>query len=287
MLGVGSPLETVAVCLRLAGYGLVRLVGGFYFPGWAANTAVWYSAEALLAAAALAVAKTSPTPLRRRLAAFALLALGCYGIVAAGRAGVFFDLAPEFFETLTRYHYVGQLALAVLLCLLIQRAGSLLRAGAKDLAVAAWFALMIGAFALSPPAVDHHARTRRLTGQALAAMRRAARSRPVGRPVYIPNRGFRGLLFFPALFPGSAAVFAIFHPSNVLDGRRVYFVESNPAVLEAAKRGRRTKDLLVPSRHRGAPGRTDSPRAGARASLARPFLDKRRLRWNASSAPSS
>ena len=251
LLGVGNPLETAAVCLRLAGYGLVRLVGGFSFPAWAAETAVWYGAEALLAVAALAVGWTSPPPLGRRLAAFALLAFGCYGIVAAGRARLLFDLAPEFFETLTRYHYVGQLALAVLLCLLIQRAGSLLRARAKDLAVAAWYAGMITAFVLSPPAIDHHARTRRLTGQTLAALRRAVRSRPVGRTVYIPNRGFPALLFFPALFPGSAAIFAIFHPSNVLDGRRVYFVESNPAVLEAAKRGRRTKDLLVPPRHEG------------------------------------
>jgi hypothetical protein len=50
------------------------------------------------------------------------------------------------------------------------------------------------------------------------------------------------------MFPGWAAAFTVFFPSNVVEGRRVFFVEADADVRNAAKDGKRTSTLIVPSR---------------------------------------
>jgi len=42
-------------------------------------------------------------------------------------------------------------------------------------------------------------------------------------------------------------VFTIFSSSNVVDGRRVFFVVKDPDVVAAAAKGRRTASLIVPA----------------------------------------
>jgi hypothetical protein len=75
-------------------------------------------------------------------------------------------------------------------------------------------------------------------------------SRAPGETVYIVNRNFPGLpaLAVPfILFPGLAGLFVAFHPENTVDGRRVYFIERRPTVIETFRRGLRTGDLFLPS----------------------------------------
>jgi hypothetical protein len=60
------------------------------------------------------------------------------------------------------------------------------------------------------------------------------------------------------VLPGWAAVFVIFYPENVVDGRRVYFITAHPGALRAAKRGRRSATLLVPPAENPPPGHQEA-----------------------------
>jgi len=61
----------------------------------------------------------------------------------------------------------------------------------------------------------------------------------------VPNRVFPpvGMHVF---FPGWAALFTIYYPRDVVDGRRVFFIEPNSMALEFARKGWRSRTLLVP-----------------------------------------
>ncbi len=80
-------------------------------------------------------------------------------------------------------------------------------------------------------------------------MWRLIRATPPGQDVYITNQMFHGvgpmMMRNPRMFPGWAAAFTIFFPSNVVEGRRVFFTESDPEVVEAMRNGKRTATLIV------------------------------------------
>ena len=65
--------------------------------------------------------------------------------------------------------------------------------------------------------------------------------------MFIPNKPFGSVGMFNFgyrdRFPGSAAIFAIFYPDNVVDGRLVVFTSTDPLTLSGA-RGRRSATLL-------------------------------------------
>jgi hypothetical protein len=42
-------------------------------------------------------------------------------------------------------------------------------------------------------------------------------------------------------------VFVVFFPDNIVDGKRVYFIEDQAAVRHAGRTGKRTADLFVTS----------------------------------------
>ncbi len=237
-----DPVAIVVVWLRLLAYGLVRLLSG-YAPAF--GQPLWYALLAALVVAALVAARRAPAA-GRRILAMALLAAAAYGVIAVGRAAILLDRAPQLIETLTRYHYVGQLALIVALCLVL--AATLPRLGGWAWGLlGAWYAAAFAAWLLLAPPIDHHDAARQATREVLAAIGRAARARPPGEAVYIRNRGFRALPFFQEQFPGWAAVFVGFHPRNAVAGRPVYFVDPDPRVLAGAARGRRTATLIVPA----------------------------------------
>ena len=50
----------------------------------------------------------------------------------------------------------------------------------------------------------------------------------------------------PVVFPGWAGIFTIYYPDNIVDGKRVVFVEPDPLVREWAQKGRRSRTLLIP-----------------------------------------
>jgi len=87
------------------------------------------------------------------------------------------------------------------------------------------------------------------TAGAFADMRAAIETAPPGTDVYIPNRPFKSIgpmmLANQKAFPGWAALFTILFPANVVDGRRVFFIEPDPLVVAAVANGNRTAGLLV------------------------------------------
>jgi len=240
-----DPAGIVGLWLKLICFGLTRLLLGFYFPSWA-GAPLWYVVAAAFAAIAVLVARRAPPLIRRQLAACALLTLGCYAIIATARAVLVIAISPRLVTELLRYHYVAQLLLALLVCIVLARFGPLLPATAKLLLLIGWYALTLLSYARFAPAIDHHDTARAGTALAMATIQRSIVTAPGGQPIFIANRGFAQLPFDPAQFPGWAAVFTIFHPVNhTIDGRRIFFVEPAPEVLAAAKRGKRTAPLLI------------------------------------------
>jgi hypothetical protein len=76
-------------------------------------------------------------------------------------------------------------------------------------------------------------------------MRGAIDGTPAGETVVIANRGV-ATTAMPVVFPGWAGLFVIYYPDNIVDGKRVVFVERDPLVREWAQKGRRSRTLLVP-----------------------------------------
>ena len=253
---------------RLMGFGLTRLVLGAYQPTWLGFTA-WYAGLAafgLLVAAALAGAADE---VRRRVAAIGLLLLACYGMIAAGRAALLLMAPHDMISTLFRYHYVGQLLFTVLLCLLLACISGL-PGWLKHAALTVWYAVMLTLYALLAVPIDTHADARAATQRALAEMVAAIRAQPPGSPVTLPNLSFKPLPWYPAVFPGRAAAFVIFFPSNVFEGRQVSFAEPNRHVIEVTSVGRRTAGLLVP-----VPPPPAQSRPAPNASMAPPLAGER------------
>ena len=237
------------ILFRLIGLGLGRLLFGFVSP---APWEPWISGvlEALLVVWLAAVAWRSPGQPRRTIAAYALLAIACYGMIVVGRAAFLYGASAELLATNSRYHYLGLAFLAVLLALGLAQtpAPRWFSRRAQGAAVAAWLAFTLVAFALIGPRVDHHAAARAQVADFIAAVHREVAAQPAGTVVYIRNRSFLPLpnpLLPPELFPGWAAAFTVFFPRDEVDGRRVRFVEPNRAVLGSALRGARTRALLV------------------------------------------
>ena len=47
------------------------------------------------------------------------------------------------------------------------------------------------------------------------------------------------------IFPGWAALFTLYYDGDVVNDRRIRFLETNPLVLEYAQKGRRSRDLIL------------------------------------------
>lgn len=189
---------------------------------------------------------------------------GCYGIIALGRAAIYSGIGYPMLEaaSVSRYHYLPQVILAVLLA---QIAAKFYRPLAKPwLAVATvlaslllmanwnWSRSINGD--LPHDAGDQFAETvRSFEGE--------IHSRVQGRRVVIQNKPFAGGGYMGRqLAPGVAAVFMIRFPENEVDGRRVFFSEKNSETLKYWKTfgGSRLKDLLI------APRPGDAGRKGSR-----------------------
>ena len=210
-------------------------------------------AGAAVAALALVIA-LAPSGKRERLLAIALLALGAYGVIAAGRAALYSSLGGDVVQGSTegRYHYVGQLFLAVLLAHGLVAVGRTLTPRLRAVAYASVLGIVVLGFAVRRPAIDHHDDVRVATREAVAlidadvAAARAAH--PDAPSVTIENR-----LFWPALFPefvGTAGLFVIWYPTDVLQDRR----SSSPRRRAPGRPPRRAEDVwrrwCVRLRHR-------------------------------------
>ena len=243
---LSTPAAIPVYSAHLIALGLTRLLFGAYFPPWL-TVGFWYGVLGCFMIALVGVLRRSGTPVRRQIAACLLLLLACYGMVALGRAYFMAKLPMSTFVLFSRYHYVGQLVLAILLCILLAGMSPALPLRARWIALWAWFAVAIVVYMSYGTAIDTHLEARKETENVLASIQAAIEAQPRGEAVYIPNRVF-GQLPLPGMFPGWAAVFTIFYSDNTVDGRTVYFIDNSPGALGAALHGRRTRTLVVRKR---------------------------------------
>lgn len=244
--------SALTMLFHMIASGLAGLVlGPFYSPAGYPNRIDY----ALLVLYTLGVGVT--LALRRSAArpllAVLLLALAGYAAVAAGRTSMalLWGYKLEVAASMTRYHYVAPLCLCIGLCLILQGAEAwpLVRTRATTALLWAWLAATAVLLWHRGPVIDHHAEARAETSRTVQAIREAIAARRPGEEVTIENQPFISVGLFnlqiPASFPGWAALFTIFFPADTVDGRRVWFVERNPRVLDAVIPGSRLAGLLL------------------------------------------
>lgn len=241
--GVFSSLPAVwSLFTRLTSFGIAEWATGFVFPtpaplpGW--TLALLVATLTLLFAVAL-----SPATVRRRLAAGTLIVVAAYGTISMGR-GALMAIAPdELIQRLTRYHYTAAIGLTMLLCLILAQLGRRIGAVVGCAMLVAWYAIAIVSYARSDFVIERHQLERDQTREVLDAIRAAIEAQPPGATVRIQNAPFPP---FPlsAYVPGWAAAFTMFYADNIVDGRRVEFVEPAQHILVGHRHGRRIGRVL-------------------------------------------
>ena len=248
--------KSIALCSNLAAYGLSSLVlgplltwtreGDLVGPlgGVELGQALFWAyavSVAVLLALGWACRRASSTRLRQILG-FTLLAGCAYGTVAVARAPLIglWDLDMSGMATTARYQYLPQLGLAIALGLALSEASLRPASRARWLvpvAFATGLAMLVPSYTAGARRVGNQigAARRQALDRVVAEVRRRARAVPPGEPVYIPNQNFldwRGMMTSKKDFPGWAAVFVLAHASDSVEGRRVFFVESDPELVK-------------------------------------------------------
>jgi hypothetical protein len=94
-----------------------------------------------------------------------------------------------------------------------------------------------------PTGAPVYAGWRQTLDRVVTEVQRRAHAVPTGAPVYVPNRkvlDWRAVAPSKEL-PGWAAVFVLAHASNSVEGRRVFFVESNQKLVELLRKDPATR----------------------------------------------
>ena len=244
--------KVATMLLHILSLGVVSfLLGAWYplarYPDAISTTVVGSAGLALVLTLAFGSSWT-----RRNVAAFFLVAFTAYAAIAAGRATLFFATRPkdllQAWAGATRYHYLAQASLAVVLCLMVQeaiRCGQEFGLGMRPLRVllTGWGIAVVAASGLLRSPTDDYRSERRQVDLIRDAIAAEVAQHPRGSAVCVPNRA-ASLAFG---FPGWVGVFMLYNPGEELDGRRVYFTTSDPATLALlGPEGGRIRRLLLP-----------------------------------------
>jgi hypothetical protein len=240
---LSSLPDSLMIAARVTGVGVTRWLMSVYFSP-TTSASVWYAVLGGFALVVAYAAWRSPTMQRRQMAACVLLALSCYGIIAAARS--ILQFAPDsVIAAVTRYHYAPTIALTILLCIMLAGVAPRLSSSVRAASLLAWYGVVVAGYLAVGPAIDHHEVERQQTQEVLGAIRAAVATQPPGSTVRITNVQFRPFPLY-SFVPGWAAAFTMFHADNLVDGRHVVFVEANPQIIAMHARGRRIGRLLVP-----------------------------------------
>ncbi|MCH2169759.1 hypothetical protein MK489_03160 [Myxococcota bacterium] len=180
------------------------------------------------------------------IAGLSLIALSAYGVIAAGRLGLM-ERAPSILWMVgsPRYHYLGTLGVTLTACaalgVALTRFSGFERWTEKwgGVTIALWIlaALPLNLYTADLVTTREGLAARAVHQNLMASIREAVKEKPVGAPVFIDNDPFKPVpMVVRKQFPGNAAVFVLSFPENMVDGRKVYFVEAKPSVHAAANR---------------------------------------------------
>jgi hypothetical protein len=198
---------------------------------------------AVLVAFVLASAKT-----RRQLLGLMVLACIGYAMIAFARYWAVDDVSQ-----LIRYHYMPPAIMTIIICLalsvLLDRLPNL--SVRSDHVFAVWLALILVPYAMATRQNDDVMVLEQFVQfeKARAEIGRAVARVDDDWEVFIPNRPYFVQFFGgkPEDFPGLAAFFIMTYPSNVVDGRRIYFLADSPETAQMAESqvGSRISELLI------------------------------------------
>jgi len=257
---VGLPLAVSHIAPILAMFGHMLAFGttgvlfGFFFDRKGYPGAQSHVAVAVAVVAVTIVCMTNGVT-RRRCVAFFALTTGAFTVIALGRAN-FYDALHMSMQTQAnqlRYYYAAVAPLVVLLCLVLDRAQRSFRVPAAAI-LAVWLGVAGVGYVRSSFAVDERPVFRAYTERTRDAIDAAIDAAPMGADVRIPNRrvipSLLGSGLGPMEFPGWVGLFVLQHPENIVHGHRVYFVETDSALLAAwrlPEKHHRIHDLLIPA----------------------------------------
>jgi hypothetical protein len=255
----GGLAYVPAMLGALVGVGIAGTMLGHWFEAARFPGAVDWAALAVFAGGLALVAWRGDGTARRTMVAMAVLALGIYGVIAVGRAGVyaFFNANLTFAATGARYHYVAMVPITILLCLILEQLATsrLLARFPRGLVLSVGLGLVAVAYLRSNFHIDEHAHARASFWRTVQEMAEAVAASPPSQTLYLENEPLPAIAFGPKVFfPGRAAVFVLVSPSDRFpDDRRVRFIERDPAVREywSVRPKTRMSMLLVAPDHGG------------------------------------
>jgi hypothetical protein len=196
---------------------------------------------------------------RRTALAMMALAISVYVLIAAGRSSTYamFSISAAAAARVARYHYVGSLPVAIVLCLILQQLGRLpgLRAVPSPVALVAGLGVIGFGAAHYGVSIQEYRATPRYLQQTADAIAAEIRAQPPGSTVYLENERAPAYVLGPAipgfLFPGRAAVYVLFNRSDQFEGRTVRFIERDAEVAQyyAQRPHTRLARLLVGPGH--------------------------------------
>lgn len=241
--GLIVPAAVWKMFRRVTGFGITEWATGFVLPA-PRLPIMWNAATLTMLATLIVCAEHSSARVRRQLAGCALIVVAAYGIIAIGRGALIAEGGRSLIEQLTRYHYAAPIALTVLLCLVLAQLAPWIDRRIRLAALIVWYAVAGVSYARSSFEINQHQLEREQTTAVLADIRAAIDAVPVGGTVTIKNSVFPPFPLRPFV-PGIAAAFTMFYESNVVDGRRVEFVDFARHLVAAHKNGKRIGRVLV------------------------------------------
>jgi hypothetical protein len=259
-----AALSVPGVLLRLfallTGHGIVALCAGPFASRVEPLDPIWWTLVIGWSVAATVVFIRSARPHRHVMLGGLALAASCYGALAGGRSPYFAGGIP--FDREARYQYAATVGVAVVTAVVFAYSvGRVRRLATRQFVTSSVFGTaFVASVLLFAPPIAHHVSERSETEAVLAAIRAETAKVPRGTEVRIQNQRFAsvGPIIATAgftVFPGWAAVFAIFSPEDTVDGRRVRFA-TDDAVVRAGERGLRSATLLISG---GPPPASDGP----------------------------
>jgi hypothetical protein len=239
---------------HLAGLGVTTLLLGAGYPIAHYPDATSTAVLICLALGSVVFALRSDADGRRIMLGLLCFFLATCGAIALGRATISHLVRVggvlEGVRMSPRYYYQIDAIGAVMVTLILRemtrgRADRTVRTAM----VAAWTVAALGAWTWRTPPVDHYTSQRELVARAGKTIAEEIARHPPGSVACL-SLDQRDDALFPttkSVFPGYAALFMLLHPTNEVDGRRVYFVTSDPTALEARAGGGRIASLLLPA----------------------------------------
>ncbi len=247
------PLPTVIAFAQLLRVGVASLLCGAWWTPLPTSDRFSWLVLAAAAGCGCLVLWRATSDRRAALAAFVVLCLASYALIAVARAplaGALFGQTAAQVGATMRYHYVPLAFLAVALAIGLESLATALPAGRGIVLPLAWAAIVVAGHLRHGVAVDVHQDSRAEITRALRQLAAGIAAAPAGAVVQLPNAPLASFGWLPNTTehpPGVAALFVITRSDDVVDGRIVRFVEPNPIVREHARqRGGRTATLLVP-----------------------------------------